>query len=89
MRTGERKGLHEGCGASVVGGRTLGAGRWGRALRSGVERVPGAWRWREYRRFGEVLGAWPGKARLGWEVLVGEDPVLGGGARDVRVELWT
>lgn len=40
-------------------------------------------------KVGEVLGAWAGKARLGWEVLVGEDPILGGGARDVRVELWT
>lgn len=89
MRTGERKGLQEAAGASVVGGRTLGAGRWGRALRSGVEPVLGARRWREYRRFREVLGAWAGKARLGWEVLVGEDAVLGGGARDVRVELWT
>lgn len=40
-------------------------------------------------KVGEVLRTWAGKARLGWEVLVGEDRILGGGARDVRVELWT
>lgn len=76
--------MRVGLRTSAVEGRPLGAGRWGRALRSGVERVPGAWKWREYQgwRGPENLG---GKARLGWEVLDGEDRILGGGARDGRV----
>lgn len=74
-RMGEWKGLCEGRGALVVEGWTLGAGRWGRALRSGVERVQRAWMETESGKM-ETLEPWLVRACLGLEVLVWEETAL-------------
>lgn len=76
--------LREGCGALVVGRRKLGAGRWGRALRSGVERVQGTCKWGKDEKV-EPWEPWLGRASLGLEVLVWEETVPGEGVKDVGI----